>query len=54
MLNRKRNKGETRVNYKLMKYKKMGDYESFEDISADVTLVQLKLQVVFLKPIRIL
>ena len=25
MLNRKRNKGETRVHYKLMKYKKMGE-----------------------------
>ena len=27
MLNRKRNKGETRVHYKLMKYKKMGEYK---------------------------
>ena len=41
MINKKRNKGETRVHYKLMKYKKIGDYEIFEDISANVTLVQL-------------
>ena len=41
MLNRKRNKGETRVHYKLMKYKKMGEYEILEDIRANVTLVQL-------------
>ena len=41
MLNRKRNKGENRVHYKLMKYKKMGDYEILENISANVTLVQL-------------
>ena len=41
MLNPKRNKGETRVHYKLMKYKKMGEYEILEDISANVTLVQL-------------
>ena len=41
MLNHKRNKGETRVHYKLMKYKKMGDYKILEDISANVTLVQL-------------
>ena len=41
MLNRKRNKGETRVHYKLMKYKKMGKYKILEDISANVTLVQL-------------
>ena len=27
MQNRKRNKGETRVHYKLMKYKKMGEYK---------------------------
>ena len=27
MLNRKRNKGETRVYYKLMKFKKMGEYK---------------------------
>ena len=41
MLNRKRNKGETMVHYKLMKYKKMGEYQILEDISANVTLVQL-------------
>ena len=41
MLNRKRNKGEARVHYKLMKYKKMGEYKSLEDISANITLVQL-------------
>ena len=40
MLNRKINKGETRVHYKLMKYKKMGDSKILEDISANVTLVQ--------------
>ena len=41
MLNNRRNKGETRVHYKLMKYKNMGEYEILEDISANVTLVQL-------------
>ena len=41
MLNRKRNKGEARVHYKLIKYKKMGDYKILEDIIANVTLVQL-------------
>ena len=41
MLNRKIYKGETRVHYKLMKYKKMGEYKILEDISANVTLVQL-------------
>ena len=41
MLNRKRNKGEARVHYKLIKYKKKGDYKSLDDISANVTLVQL-------------
>ena len=41
VLNRKRNKGEARVHYKLMKYKKMGDYKILEDIIANVTLVQL-------------
>ena len=41
MLNRKRNKGEAMVHYKLMKYNKMGDYKILEDISANVTLVQL-------------
>ena len=41
MLNNKINKGKARVHYKLMKYKKMGDYKILEDISANVTLVQL-------------
>ena len=41
MLNHKRNKGEARVHYKLIKYKNMGDYKFLEDISANVTLVQL-------------
>ena len=41
MLNRKRNKGEARVHYKLIKYNKKGDYKILEDISANVTLVQL-------------
>ena len=41
MQNKKRNKGETRVHYSLMKYKKMGDYKILEDISANITLVQL-------------
>ena len=40
MLSCKRNKGETRVYYKLMKYKKMGEYKILEDISANITLVQ--------------
>ena len=40
MLNRKRKKGETRVNYNLMKYKKMGGYKILDDISANFTLVQ--------------
>ena len=31
MLNRKRNKGETRLHYKLMKYKKMGEYKILQD-----------------------
>ena len=41
MLNRKRNKGEARVHYKLIKYKKIGNYKILEDINANVTLVQL-------------
>ena len=41
MLNHKRNKVEARVHYKLIKYKKMGDYKILEDISANVTLFQL-------------
>ena len=41
MLNHKRNKVEARVHYKLIKYKKIGDYKILEDISSNVTLVQL-------------
>ena len=41
MLNRKRNKGEARVHYKLIKYKNKGDYKILEDISANFTLVRL-------------
>ena len=41
MLKHKRNEGEARVYYKLIKYKKIGDYKCLEDISANVTLVQL-------------
>ena len=41
MINNKINKGEARVHYKLIKYKKMGDHEILENISANVTLVQL-------------
>ena len=41
MLNHKRNEGEARVHYKLIKYKNMGDYKILEDISEKVTLVQL-------------
>ena len=41
MLNHKINKGEARVHYKLIKYKKMGEYKILEDISANVTLFQL-------------
>ena len=41
MLNNKRNEGEARVYYQLIKYKMMGDYKILEDISANVTLVQL-------------
>ena len=40
MLNHKKNNGEARVHYQLIKYKKMGDYKFLEDISANVTLVQ--------------
>ena len=39
--NKKRNAGESRVNYNLIKYKKMREYNFLEDISANVTLVQL-------------
>ena len=41
MTNNKRNKGEVRVHYKLIKYKKKGEYNILEDISANFTLVQL-------------
>ena len=41
MLNRKRNKVEARVHYKLEKYRKKGEYDIFKNISANVTLVQL-------------
>ena len=41
MQNKKINKGETRVHYSLMKYKKKGEYDILENISANVTLVQL-------------
>ena len=41
MLNRKINKGEARVNYKLIKYKNKGDYKILEDLRANITLVQL-------------
>ena len=39
--NKKRNAGESRVNYNLIKYKKMREYNFLEYISANVTLVQL-------------
>ena len=39
MQNKKRNQGETRVHYSLMKYKKKGKYEILENISAK--LIQL-------------
>ena len=35
------NKGETKVHYNLIKYKKKGIYKILEDISEHVTLVQL-------------
>ena len=41
MLNNKRDKGEVKVHYQLIKYKMMGDYKILEDISANVTLVKL-------------
>ena len=41
MLNRKINKVETMVHFKLMKYKKLGEYKILEDISANITLFQL-------------
>ena len=39
--NKKRNKGEPKVHYNLMKYNMMREYKILEDISADVTLVHL-------------
>ena len=39
--NRKRNKGETKVHYNLIRYKKKVLYKILEDISEHVTLVQL-------------
>ena len=39
--NRKINVGEARVNYNLIKYKKMRVYKILDDISENVTLVQL-------------
>ena len=39
--NKKRNVGEARVHYNLIKYKKMNEYKVLEDISENVTLVQL-------------
>ena len=41
MQKRKINKGETRVHYSLIKYKKKGEYDILKNISANVTLVQL-------------
>ena len=39
--NQKRNKGEPKVHYNLMKYNKMREYKKLEDISANVTLFRL-------------
>ena len=39
--NKRRNVGEVRVHYKMTKYNKMHEYKILEDISANVTLVQL-------------
>ena len=41
MQNRKRNKGEPRVHYSLERYRQKGEYDIFNDITANVTLVQL-------------
>ena len=38
---KKRNKGEPTVHYNLIKYKKIREYTVLEDISENVTLVQL-------------
>ena len=39
--NKKINKGETKVHYSLIKYKQKGLYKILEDISEDISLVQL-------------
>ena len=39
--NKKRNKGEPKMHYNLIKYKRMREYKILEDISENVTLVQL-------------
>ena len=39
--NKKRNKSEPKVHYNLIKYNKIREYEFLEDISTNVTLVQL-------------
>ena len=39
--NKKINVSEARVHYNLIKYKKMREYKILEDISANVTLLQL-------------
>ena len=39
--NKTKNKGETKVHYSLIKYKQTGTYKILEDISENVTLVQL-------------
>ena len=41
MQNRKRNKGEPRVHYYLERIKKKSEYDILNNISANVTLVQL-------------
>ena len=41
MLNHKINEVEARVHYKLIKYKKLGDYKILEDISENSTLFHL-------------
>ena len=41
MQNRKRNKGEPRVHYSLEKYRQKGEYDIFNNIPANFTLVQL-------------
>ena len=39
--NQKINKGEPKVHYKVIKYKNMREYKILEDISENVTIVQL-------------